>query len=357
VSAPTSTCQERLVPDTGRLKTVVLGSLSLRIRPRAIAVVVVLAVVAVALAAVALTLGDFPLPLSGVLETLAGQGSRADRFVVLELRAPRVALALVVGASLGVAGALFQSLARNSLASPDLLGFTTGAATGALVAIVGFGAAAGGTAVGAVVGTLVTALVALALLGGSTGGYRLVLVGIGLNAILVAVDNYLILRSDLTVATAAQTWLVGSLGGQDWTAVVVVGIGLVVLLVPALGISRPLDLLAMGDEAAGSVGVPVAATRVVALGVGVVLVGVATASVGPIAFVALAAPQVARRLTGTTGPGLVAAGVTGGLLLLAGDVLGQRIAAPAQFPAGTMTAAIGGLYLVWLLAREWRAGR
>ncbi|NMO90456.1 iron chelate uptake ABC transporter family permease subunit [Actinomycetospora sp. TBRC 11914] len=345
--------------DTGRpeIHTVGAGPWTVRVHPRAVAVVVGLAVVAVALGAVALTLGDFPLPLSRVLATLAGSGSRVDRFVVLDLRAPRVALALVVGASLGVAGAVFQSLARNSLASPDLLGFTTGAATGALIAIVVFGAGAGGTAVGAVVGTLATALVALALLGGATGGYRLVLVGIGLNAILVAVDNYLILRSDLTVATAAQTWLVGSLTGGDRTTVAVVGTGLAVLLVPALGISRRLDLLAMGDEAAGSVGVPVASTRAVALGVGVVLVGIATAAVGPIAFVALAAPQLARRLTGTTGPGLVAAAVLGGLLLLAGDVLGQRLAAPAQFPAGTMTAAIGGLYLVWLLAREWRAGR
>jgi iron complex transport system permease protein len=357
VSGVGSVRLESHVPDTQRPKTVVLGSLTVRIRPRAVAAVVVLAVVVVALGAVALTLGDFPLPLSGVLETLAGQGSRADRFVVLELRAPRVALALVVGAALGVAGALFQSLARNSLASPDLLGFTTGAATGALVAIVAFGAGAGGTAAGAVVGTLVTAVVALALLGRATGGYRLVLVGIGLNAILVAVDNYLIVRSDLTVATAAQTWLVGSLNGADWTPVVVVGIGLVVLVVPALAVSRPLDLLAMGDEAAGSLGVPVGRTRAVTLAVGVVLVGVATASVGPIAFVALAAPQLARRLTGSTGPGVVAAAVLGGLLLLAGDVLGQRLAAPEQYPAGTMTAAIGGLYLVWLLAREWRAGR
>lgn len=357
MTAPAPSRQKSPGADTGRPRTVVLGSLSLRVRPRAIGVVVVLAVVAAALGAVALTLGDFPLPISGVLDALAGQGSRAQRFVVLELRAPRVALALVVGAALGTAGALFQSLARNSLASPDLLGFTQGAATGALVAIVVFGAGAGGTAVGAVVGTLATALVALALLGGATGGYRLVLVGIGLNAMLVAVDNYLILRSELSVATAAQTWLVGSLNGQDWTTVTVVGIGLLVLLVPALGMSRRLDLLAMGDEAAGSVGVPVASTRAITLAVGVVLVGIATAAVGPIAFVALAAPQLARRLTGATGPGLIGAGVMGALLLLAGDVLGQRLASPEQYPAGTMTAAIGGLYLVWLLAREWRAGR
>ncbi|MEJ2866578.1 iron chelate uptake ABC transporter family permease subunit [Actinomycetospora sp. OC33-EN08] len=334
-----------------------VGEWSVRVRPRPVVVVLVLLVAAAALGSVALTLGEYPLPLSGVLDALLGSGSRAQRFVVLELRAPRVVLALVVGAVLGVSGAMFQSLARNSLASPDLLGFTTGAASGALVAIVLFGAGALGTAGGAVVGVVVTAAVALALLGGDTGGYRLVLVGIGLNAILYSLNNYLILRSDLATASAAQTWLVGSLNGRDWTTVAVVAIGLVVLLVPALLISRRLDLLGMGDEAASSIGVPVVPTRIVALVVGVVLVGTATAAVGPIAFVALAAPQLARRLTGSTGPGLLAAGVLGGVLLLAGDVLGQRLAAPAQFPAGTMTASIGGLYLVWLLAREWRAGR
>ena len=334
-----------------------MGEYSIRVRPRPVLVVLALLVLAVLLGAVAMTLGDYPLPLSGVVDTLLGSGTRAQRFVVLELRAPRVVLALVVGATLGVAGAVFQSLARNSLASPDLLGFTTGAASGALVAIVVFGAGALGTATGAVVGTVVTAGVALALLGGATGGYRLVLVGIGLNAILIALNNFLILRSELSVAAAAQTWLVGDLNGRDWSTVVTVAVGLFVLLIPALAVSRRLDLLGMGDEAAGSIGVPVVSTRLVALVVGVVLVGFATAAVGPIAFVALAAPQLARRLTGTTGPGMVAAGVLGGVLLLAGDVLGQRLAAPAQFPAGTMTAAIGGLYLVWLLAREWRAGR
>ncbi|MDL5159528.1 FecCD family ABC transporter permease [Actinomycetospora termitidis] len=334
-----------------------VGEYSVRVRPRPVVVVVVLLALAVVLGAVALTLGEFPLPLSGVVDTLLGSGTRAQQFVVLELRAPRVVLALVVGATLGVAGAVFQALARNALASPDLLGFTTGAASGALVAIVAFGAGALGTAGGAVVGVLVTAGIALALLGGETGGYRLVLVGIGLNAILYSLNNYLILRSDLSTASAAQTWLVGSLNGRDWTTVAVVGIGLVVLLVPALAVARRLDLLGMGDEAAGSIGVPVRSTRVVALVVGVLLVGTATAAVGPIAFVALAAPQLARRLAGTTGPTMIASGVLGGVLLLAGDVLGQRLAAPAQFPAGTMTASIGGLYLVWLLAREWKADR
>ncbi|MEJ2864712.1 FecCD family ABC transporter permease [Actinomycetospora flava] len=333
------------------------GGVSLRFRRRAVAGVLVLAAAAVVLAAVALTLGDFPLSLSQVVGALTGTGSRAQQYVVVGLRLPRVALALVVGAALGVAGAVFQSLARNDLASPDLLGFTTGAATGALVAIVLAGGGPVGTTVGAVVGTLVAALVVQALLGGAVGGYRLVLVGIGVNAVLAALNNFLILRTDLQTAVAAQSWLVGTLNGRGWGQVVAVGVALVVLVPLAVAGSRRLDLLGMGDDMARGLGVDVARTRVAVLLVGVALVGVATAAVGPVAFVALAAPQLARRVTGATGPGTVAAGLMGAALLLAGDVLGQRLAAPTQFPAGTMTAAVGGLYLVWLLGREWRAGR
>lgn len=330
---------------------------SLRVHTRTVTGVVVLLVVAVVLGAVALTLGDYQLSLGQVVGALTGTGSRAQQYVVLGLRLPRVAVALVVGAALGVAGAVFQSLARNNLASPDLLGFTTGAATGALVSIVLVGGGPTGTTIGAIVGTLVTALAVQALLGGAVGGYRLVLVGIGVNAVLAALNNFLILRTDLSTAVAAQSWLVGTLNGRSWPEVIAVAVALVVLVPIAVAGSRRLDLLGMGDDVARGLGVTVERTRVVTLLVGVALIGVATAAVGPIAFVALAAPQLARRVTGTTGPGMVAAGLMGAVLLLAGDVLGQRLAAPTQFPAGTMTAAIGGLYLVWLLAREWRAGR
>jgi iron complex transport system permease protein len=330
---------------------------SVRVRPRAVTATLVLLVAAIVLGALAMTLGDYRLSVGQVIGALTGTGTRAQEYVVLGLRAPRVVLALVVGAALGVGGAVFQSLARNNLASPDLLGFTTGAASGALIAIVLVGGGPGGTTIGAIVGTLVTAVLVQALLGGAVGGHRLVLVGIGVNAVLAAFNNFLVLRTDLSTAVAAQSWLVGTLNGRGWTQVVAVAVAVVVLVPIAAAGSRRLDLLGMGDDVARGLGVPVERTRITTLLVGVALVGVATAAVGPVAFVALAAPQLARRITGTTGPGMLAAGLLGAVLLLAGDVLGQRLAAPTQFPAGTMTAAVGGLYLVWLLAREWRAGR
>lgn len=333
------------------------GGLSVRVRPRAVAATLGLLAGALVLGALAMTLGDYQLSVGQVVGALTGTGSRAQQYVVLDLRAPRVVLALVVGAALGVAGALFQSLARNDLARPDLLGFTTGAASGALVAILVAGGGPTGTTAGALIGTVVTMLAVQALLGGATGGYRLVLVGIGVNAVLAALNNVLILRADLPAAIAAQSWLVGTLNGRGWTEVLAIAIALALLVPVAVGVSGRLDLLGMGDLLARGVGVTVGRTRVVTLLVGVALVGVATAAVGPVAFVALAAPQLARRLAGTTGPTVVAAGLMGGVLLLVGDVLGQRLVAPLRFPAGAMTAAIGGLYLVWLLAREWRAGR
>ncbi|HSK60681.1 MAG TPA: iron chelate uptake ABC transporter family permease subunit [Actinomycetospora sp.] len=351
MSAP---AQDRTLPTGPVVRT---ERVSVRVRTRPVTATVALLVGAVVLGGLAMTLGDYRLSVGEVIGALTGSGTRAQEYVVLGLRAPRVVLALVVGAALGVGGAVFQSLARNNLASPDLLGFTTGAASGALIAIVLVGGGPAGTTIGAIAGTLVTALAVQALLGGAVGGYRLVLVGIGVNAVLAAFNNFLILRTDLQTAVAAQSWLVGTLNGRGWTQVVAVAVALAVLVPIAAAGSRRLDLLGMGDDVARGLGVAVSRTRITTLLVGVALVGVATAAVGPVAFVALAAPQLARRITGTTGPGVLAAGLMGAVLLLAGDVLCQRLAEPTQFPAGTRPAAVGGLYLVWLLAREWRAGR
>jgi len=319
---------------------------------------VVLALGVVVAAAVALSLGAYVIALPDVVSALLGVGTGAGEFVVLGLRLPRVVLAILAGGALGAGGALMQSLARNPLASPDLLGFSTGAASGAVLSLVVFGGSVVGASVSAVLGTLVTALVVLALVRGhGAQGYRLVLVGVGVNAMLVALNEYLITRADLDVAVAAQTWVIGTLNGRSWEEVVPVAAALLVLFPVALACARRVDLLEMGDDAARSLGVGVARTRPALLLVAVGLVGTATASGGPILFVALAAPQLARRLAGSPGVGLVPAALTGALILLVADVLAQRLFAPVQLPAGVLTAAIGGLYLVWLLGREWRAGR
>jgi iron complex transport system permease protein len=308
--------------------------------------------------AVALSVGDFRVPIPDVVRSVLGVGDPATDFIVRTLRLPRFVLAVAAGAAMGVSGALFQNLTSNPLGSPDFLGFQTGAATGAVIAILVVRDGSTYIAAGAVIGCLVTAaLVSLVAYRGGVQGFRMVLVGIGVNAMLVAANNYLVTRANLQDAITAQTWLVGSLNGRGWSDAGPVLVALVVLLPIGLAHSRRLALLGMGDDTAKALGVRVERTRGVLIAVGVLLTGAAVAGAGPITFVALAAPQLARRLTRGSAPGLLPAALLGAVLLAASDLLAQRLFAPDQLPVGIMTGAIGGLYLAWLLASEWRRGR
>jgi iron complex transport system permease protein len=194
-------------------------------------------------------------------------------------------------------------------------------------------------------------------LAGRGGGYRLVLIGIGLTAATGAVNQYLLARAQLQTARAAQVWLVGSLDGRGWAQAVPLAVGLAVLLPAALALGRPLTLLDLGDDAARALGVRADAVRLACVAVAVGLTALAAMAAGPVAFVALAAPQVARRLTRSPGGGLAAAGLTGALLLGGSDLAAQRLFGAAQLPVGVVTGAVGGVYLAWLLVLQWRRGR
>ncbi|GIE85557.1 FecCD family ABC transporter permease [Actinoplanes regularis] len=312
-----------------------------------------------ALAAVTLTVVavGIRLPLADIAEILRGGGRRADRFVLLDLRLPRVCLGLLTGAALAVSGAVFQSLSRNPLGSPDIVGFTTGSATGAVLAIVVFGAGPVGSAFAAVVGGIATALIVYGLTARGGGSVRrLVLVGIGIAAMLVAVNSYLISRARLDAAQSAAVWLVGTLNGRTWDYVRLLGIALAILTPPLLLLSRRLQMLAMGEDSARSLGVPVAGSRLSLMVLAVAICAVSTAATGPVAFVALAAPQVTRRLTRSPRVQLLPAAITGALLMVLSDFIAQRILAPAQLPVGVVTGAVGGAYLAWLLSVQWRKG-
>ena len=342
-----------------RRVTVRLGTgVALRLDVRTILVTAGLIVVTLAAVALTVVAVGVRLPLADISEILAGGGRRADRFILLDLRLPRVSLGLLAGAALAVSGAVFQSLSRNPLGSPDIVGFTTGAASGAVLSILVLGAGPGGAAVGAVVGGLLTALIVygLAALGGGAVG-RIVLVGIGVSAMLVALNSYLISRARLDAAQAASVWLVGTLNGRDWAYVQLLGVTLVVLLAPLLIYSRRLQLLEMGDDSARSLGINLNRSRLVLVLLAVALAAVATATTGPVAFVALAAPQIARRLTGAASLQLLPSAVTGALLMVLSDYVAQKLLAPAQMPVGVVTGAVGGVYLAWLLSLQWRKGR
>lgn len=350
--------RERPAPIRGRVLRARGGWLSLRLDPRALAVSLLLALGAVVAGVLAMTTGEFELTPGEVVGALLGVDDGPAEFVVLTLRLPRVVAGIVIGAALAVSGAVLQSLTRNPLGSPDFLGFTQGSATGAILVIVWWQGSMMEVSLGALAGGLATMVIAY-LLAFSRGvqGFRLVLVGIGLTTLLIAINLYLVTHANIHDAIAAQAWQTGSLNGRTWNHLLPLLAGMAVLLPIALQHGRKLTVLEMGDEAAAALGVRVERTRLVLILTSVTLAALATAATGPIAFVALIAPQLTRRLTKAPGPNLGASAIMGALLLLVSDLVVQRIFAPVQLPVGIVTGAIGGLYLVWLLAHEWRRGR
>ncbi|MFF3598620.1 FecCD family ABC transporter permease [Kitasatospora indigofera] len=334
------------------------GGRSVLLRPRAVAVGAACALLALVVGVLALGSGDYPIAPADVLRTLTGGGSPAEDFIVNQLRLPRVVTALLVGAALALSGALFQSLVRNPLGSPDILGFTQGAATGALVVVVAGGSSLA-LAGGAVAGGLLTGVLIYALAWrGGVHGHRLVLVGIGTAAILTGVNGYLLTRAQLMDAARAVLWLTGSLDGRGWQdAWPLLAATAVLVPVVLLGCGRALRMIEMGDDAASGLGIRVEPVRLTLLASAVLLASLAAAAAGPVSFVALTAPQLTRRLARAPGPNLLASMCTGAALLVTADWAAQRLFTGHQLPVGVVTGVLGGGYLVWLLATERRAGR
>ncbi|TDC74381.1 iron chelate uptake ABC transporter family permease subunit [Actinomadura sp. 7K507] len=340
-----------------RTKVLRAGAVSVRWEPRAAAVCAVLATVAVGAAILVVGSGEFPISPPEVVSALIGQGDRATEFIVTTLRLPRAVTGLLAGLALGLSGAIFQSISRNPLGSPDIIGFTQGSATGALLQILVFGGGAVAITVSSVAGAVLTALGVYAVAyrrGGGVHGVRLVLIGVAAAAMLQALNSYLITRAELREAYEAAFWLTGSLNGRDWDQAVPLGIALAVLVPAALLLARPLGMGELGDDAAQALGVAVQRTRVLLTIAGVGLVAAATAACGPVPFVALAAPQLARRLTRRPGAQLLPAALTGAALLSASDLISLHL--PVAMPVGVVTGVLGGAYLAWLLSTTARKG-
>ncbi|MBQ1026362.1 iron chelate uptake ABC transporter family permease subunit [Micromonospora sp. C95] len=330
--------------------------LSVRLRPRVLAVGTVCLLLTVGVGVLAIGHGEYPMSPTDVLRTLTGGGSPAEEFIVTQLRLPRLVTGLAVGTALGLAGAVFQALVRNPLGSPDVLGFTQGAATGALVVVAVGGssaALAGSAALGGVVTGLLIYLIAWRR---GVHGYRLVLVGIGMSAILTGVNGYLMTRVPLMSASRAMLWLTGSLDGRGWSDAAPLLAALAVLVPALLACAPALRMTELGDDAASGLGVSVHRLRLLLLAGAVLLVALSAAAAGPVPFVALTAPHLARRLTRSPGVTLLPAAVVGALITVVADQVALR-ALPGQLPVGVVTGVIGGGYLVWLLATERRAGR
>ncbi|KDQ70975.1 FecCD family ABC transporter permease [Streptomyces halstedii] len=334
-----------------------LGQVSFVWRPWIAGVTLLLAAASFLVFCLSIAVGDFPIALPRVIATLLGGGEQVDAFVVMDLRMPRALAGLVVGIALGVSGAITQSVARNPLASPDVLGITGGAGTVAVFLVT----VSGGTAA-AVVSTL--GLSAAALAGGLTtgllvyllawrrgiDGFRLILIGISVSAVMEALTTWLLVSADIRDVARAQAWLVGSLENRSWDEVGIAFWCVLVLVVVVACVAFQFKPMHLGDDVAAGLGVRYTRVRAVLLLCAVLLAAAAVSAAGPVPFVALVAPQVAMRLARCPTPPMAASGLVGALLLTGSDLV-ARTALPFTLPVGVVTAAVGGPFLVYLLVR------
>lgn len=336
---------------------VVRGSgVSIRIDRRAIVVATSLIVVIVALALWGLTLGSYELSIPEVVQVLLGGGDGPAQKVVLEWRGPRILAAIVFGCLLGISGAIFQSLTRNPLGSPDIIGFNAGSYTGVVVMLMlgisGYAATVTAALIG---GIFAAAVIYILAFRQGMSGMRLILIGIAISAFLGGINQWFTVKADVDEALRAAVWGAGTLSLADTTSVVFGSIVLLLAIVALPLAQQRMRRLELGDDTAAALGVPVERTKVLLVLLGVLTTAVVTATAGPIAFVALAAPQIGRRLRGRgTSVDVVSAALVGAVVLLASDLVAQHAFPHLLLPVGAVTVCVGGLYLLWLLIVEGR---
>ncbi|PPF46256.1 iron-enterobactin ABC transporter permease [Pseudoclavibacter sp. AY1F1] len=327
---------------------------SFTVRPRGLVVAGSLLLLIAACFLVSLALGKYTVAVPDVIAALAGTGSEQVRLVVVDWRLPRALLSALFGAALGLSGAIFQSLTRNALGSPDVIGFNMGSYSGVLVVMLAGGSGFLLIASGAVIGGLVTAfLVYLFAYKRGVQGFRLIIIGIALSAMLGSLNTWIMVKADVAFAMQAAVWGAGTLNGVTWVEVWP-SIALFVVFAVALAVLAPgIRQLELGDENAKLQGLKVERSKVRMIVLGVGFTALVTAAAGPISFIALAAPQLARRLTRAGASiDLVASALVGAALLSIADLIAQHALPGVSLPVGAVTVSIGGLYLVWLLARE-----
>ncbi|WP_122618884.1 iron chelate uptake ABC transporter family permease subunit [Streptomyces sp. Tu 4128] len=295
-------------------------------------------------------------PAHDVLRVVMGEEVPGASFTVGRLRLPRAVLALTAGFSFGMAGVTFQTMLRNPLASPDVIGISAGASAAAAIAIVTLSLSGTAVSVLAIAAALGVALLVYTLaFRDGVAGTRLILIGIGVAALLDSVTSYVLSQAAEWDLQEAMRWLTGSLNGTTWEETVPTVVALLVLGPVLLAQARNLSALSLGDDTASALGVRVERTRVTVIVAAVGLIAFATAAAGPIAFVAFLSGPIAARLVGTGGSLLVPAGLVGSLLVLVADITGQY-AFDTRYPVGVVTGVLGAPYLVYLIVRTNRAG-
>ena len=312
--------------------------------------------------ALAMVLGDYPVGMPQIVQSLfsplTGLADRGVDFIVLQVRLPRAVLAILSGASFGLSGIIFQTLLRNPLASPDIIGIAHGASASAVVCIIVLGWSSVAVSLGAFGGAVLTAL-AIYLLAWRNGvtAYRVVLIGIGMAAMLAAVISYLFTRARLHEVQQAMAWLVGSLNASRPGDFLVLGAAMLVLVPLLVTFLRGLNAMELGDDTAKSLGARVELTRLGLMLVAVGFAAFATAAVGPVGFVAFVSGPLARALLKGAGRGFLHAALVGSLVMLVSDLVAQHLLPSVQLPVGVVTGACGALFLLWLLIASGRSGR
>ncbi|MET3861438.1 iron complex transport system permease protein [Dietzia sp. 2505] len=361
-NSPATTAPAPNSPATGTLITARPASVELITRGRRsrrrrrVIVMAALALVAAALFAASLMVGRTFYPPADVLGVILGRDVAGASFTVGRLRLPRAVLAVLTGVCFGIGGVTFQTMLRNPLASPDIIGISTGASAAAAFAIVVLGL--GGAQVSAfaiVMGIAVAVAIYLLAYRGGVVGTRLVLIGIGTAAMLNAATNYILKTAPQWELQEAMRWITGSLNGASWSQVQPVLVACLVFAPVLLLKSRDLSMLRLGDDTASALGVRTELTRIMLIVAAVGLIAFATAAAGPIAFVAFLSGPIAARLVGPHGSPLVPAALVGVILVLGADLVGQY-AFGSRYPVGVITGVLGAPYLIYLIARSNRTG-
>ncbi|MBT9386564.1 iron ABC transporter permease [Pseudooceanicola sp. CBS1P-1] len=311
-----------------------------------------------ALCALALMRGQLALSPLQLWQGLSGAEGPAH-LVLAVIRGPRVAAALGTGAALGLSGMLFQTLFRNPLAAPDLMGFTSGAGL-AIVLAMTLGLGLPVPLVAALGGLIAAALVLLLAWkpGQALAPLVLVLVGLGVGFLTQAASSFLMTALPPEQAADAQRWLTGSLNARNWGHVALLAAGLAVLGLLALSQIRRLEALDLGEELAAGLGLHPGRARIAIAVTGVLLAALAVSVAGPLPFVALMAGPLGARLLGRTAlaPRMAAAALTGAMIVVAADLLARATIPGLSLPAGVVTGLLGAPYLLWRLSREMKKG-
>lgn len=319
-------------------------------------VTILLALLTLSLCILLLLLGNTLYPIDVVMRVLLGEEIKGATFAIETIRLPRMLAGLLSGLAFGMAGNTFQTMLRNPLASPDIIGVTSGSSVAAVFCILILNVSGSYVSIAAVVaGLVVAATIYMLSRGGSFSGGRLILIGIGVQAMINSTVSYLLLRASQYDVPAAMRWLSGSLNGIQMKDIPFLFLVVLVFGLLILSLGNHLKVLELGEQTAVTLGLKADRSRLLLILSSVFLIAFATAVTGPIAFVAFLAGPIATKLVGNGNSNVLPSGLVGASLVLCADLIGQ-FAFDIKFPVGIITGILGAPYLLYLLIRMNRTG-